>query len=47
MLPDPIYFMATHNDQSSNPKLIVGGNNGHLYEFLLKKILAIMNKKDK
>jgi hypothetical protein len=47
MLPDPIFFMATHNDESANPKLIVGSTNGHLYEFVLKRILAIMNKKDK
>ena len=39
--------MITHNDGAINPRLIAGSMNGHLYEFDLKKILAIMNKKDK
>jgi len=39
--------MVTHNDGSVNPRLIAGSTNGHLYEFELKKILSIMNKKDK
>jgi hypothetical protein len=47
MLPDPIFYMVTHSDDSGNPKIILGSTNGHLYEFVLKKILAIMNKKDK
>jgi hypothetical protein len=47
MLPDPIFYMLTHSTETANPKIIVGSTNGHLYEFYLKKILAIMNKKDK
>jgi hypothetical protein len=31
MLPDSIYYMATHHDHTANQKLIVGGTNGHLY----------------
>ncbi len=27
--------------------MVAGSTNGHLYEFELKKILAISNKKDK